>query len=396
MKLCGAIQIGIFTTLMAAALVFEPGAGSLAQTRPSDSSINAGGVSIRKESAPIKQGGTSENRYTTGLVAAAPQSTEFAIAQDIATVLATGQETGPHGEVALRVMPMVGNGGTRNITDILSLPGADMAIAPVVLVDRLRDARTLGDIRNKLVYIAPLVAEEFHLLARPEITRVGDLAGKKVSLGETGSPAAVLGREILNVLGAKIDEVNVRLDAALDGIRKGEISAVLVVSGKPVNLLSRYAPADGLHFLPIPISPALQHDYLRSTLGHEDYPNLIPSGESVETIAIKSALFAYKWPPGSQRFRLLELFVQTLFSHFPEFLSDGHHPKWREVNLSAALPGWQRFRPAERWLQEQVMGETALRNAFNRFVEQNSAGNPVDREKLFREFLRWRERNQGK
>jgi hypothetical protein len=31
--------------------------------------------------------------------------------------------------------------------------------------DRLREARTFGDVRDKLVYIAPLYTEEFHLLA---------------------------------------------------------------------------------------------------------------------------------------------------------------------------------------------------------------------------------------
>jgi hypothetical protein len=60
--------------------------------------------------------------------------------------------------------------------------------------------------------------------------------------------------------------------------------------------------------------------------------------------------------------------------------------------LAAQLPGWQRFRPAERWLQR----EDTLRNAFGRFLEQKSINNPPDREELFREFLRWRERGQGR
>jgi len=101
---------------------------------------------------------------------------------------------GPHGEVALRVVPIVGNGGTRNVLDVLTLAGADVAIAPVVLVNRLREAKTFGDISDKLAYIAPLYIEEFHLLARPEIANLTDLAGKRVNLGEDGSAGAVLGR----------------------------------------------------------------------------------------------------------------------------------------------------------------------------------------------------------
>jgi hypothetical protein len=291
---------------------------------------------------------------------------------------------------------MVGNGGVRNIRDVLTLAGADMAIAPVVLLDRLREAKTFGDIRDKLVYIAPLYIEEFHLLARPDITALADLAGKNVNLGEEGSASAVLGREVLNSFGVKVNEVNLGLDAALEGMRKGQISATLVVSGKPVNFLAANLRADGVHFLPIPYSPALQHDYLPSTLRHEDYPNAIADGESIDTIAIKSALFAYNWPARSERVHLMDFFVQTLFSRFAEFRGDTHHPKWREVNLAEQLPGWQRFRPAERYLRQHPSDDAALREAFDRFLESHPLGNPADREKLFQQFLRWRERQQDK
>ena len=79
--------------------------------------------------------------------------------------------------------------------------------------------------------------------------------------------------------------MNLGLDAALDGMKKGEIFASLLVSGKPVDALARYAQADGIHLLPIPYSKALQQDYLPSTFRREDYPNIIGTGKSVDTIA---------------------------------------------------------------------------------------------------------------
>jgi TRAP-type uncharacterized transport system substrate-binding protein len=370
--------------------------GAVAQTKPSASSSAAANVPLHKQTTRGKNPGLSESAYTVGLVTGAPHSTEFAIAQDIAMTLAAGQETGPHGEVALRVMPMVGNGGTRNIMDVLTLAGADMAIAPVILVDRLRDTQVLGDIRNKLVYIAPLYVQEFHLLARDEIKSLADLAGKTVNLGEEGSAGATLGREVLNRLGVKISEANLGLDAALEGMQKGQVAATLLVSGKPIEYLARSTQTEGLHFLPIPYTAELQHDFLPSTLHHDDYPDLIGAAERIDTIAIKSALFAYNWPSRNDRYRLLELFVQTLFSRLPEFLHDPHHPKWREVSLDTQLPGWQRFRPAERWLQQQPGGEAALRNAFGRFLQEKSISSPPEREQLFQEFMRWRERNRDR
>ena len=161
MRASGALVIGLSTALVTAAWLAEQVKVSFAQTRLSASSSESVAESPRKGSAPRKQTGISENRYTVGLVTGALHTTEFDIAQEIANTLASGQETGPHGEVALRLMPMVGNGGARNILDILTLPDADMAITPVIVADRLREARTFGDVQDKLVYIAPLYTEEF-------------------------------------------------------------------------------------------------------------------------------------------------------------------------------------------------------------------------------------------
>jgi uncharacterized protein len=300
-----------------------------------------------KQPAPTKQSGQAEARYTTGLVIGNPQHTDFTVACEIASVLGIGQETGPHGEVALRVMPMVSTGGIQNIIDVLTLPGADMAIVPAVMLNRVMDTKELGDVKKKLVYIAPLFLEEFHVLALAGIRDLHELAGKTVNLGEQGSATEVLGREVLSRLGIKINEVNVDLNAAVNGMRKGQITATLVVSGKPVNSLAAFTRAEGFHLLAIPYLARLHRDYLPSTLIHEDYPNLIAAGDSIDTISVSSILVAYNWPRGSERFRLLEYFVHTLFSRLPEFQTGAHHPKWQEVNLAATMPGWRRFGPAE-------------------------------------------------
>lgn len=225
---------------------------------------------------------------------------------------------------------------------------------------------------------------------------MADLAGKTVSLGEEGSAEDVLGREVLDAQGVKVNAVNLGLDAALDSMRHGRISAALLLSGKPVKpLLDLNARLEGIRLLPIPYSQALQRDFLPSTLRHADYPNIIADGESVDTVAIQSALFAYNWPARSRRFELLETFTQSFFSRFSEFLGDAHHPKWREVNLAAQLPGWERFPPAQRWLDRNPTGEAAVRNGAGN-ERAPTSGSSDREEKLFKEFLRWRELQQGK
>jgi TRAP-type uncharacterized transport system substrate-binding protein len=289
-------------------------------------------------------------RFTAGLVTGTPQSTEFAIAQDIATTLAAKQETGPHGEVALRVLPMIGNGGSRNLLDILTLPGADMAIVPVILASRLRTAMTLSS-RNSPVYIASLFPLQFHLLARADIKSLADLAGKKISLGEEGSASAVLGLEVLNALDVKADTGNLDLRTALESMRNGDIAAALLVSAKPIEALAPLAEFSAVHLISLPVSESLGHDYLPATITHGDYPTILGVDETVSTIAVRSALFVYPWSKGSGRYALMDNFVETFFSRFPEFLTGSHHPAWRQVDLADTLPGWQRFQPAARWFK---------------------------------------------
>ena len=395
-----AAQIAIIASCLALSLTAQL-SGAFAQTNPPagpSSQLEQITVTpdLRKQTAPAKPANTPESRFTTGLVTGSPQSTDLAITYQIATALAVGQETGPNGEMALRVLPMIGNSGIRNIVDVLALPGADMAIAPVILVNRARDTKELGDLRNKLVYIMPLFPEEFHLIARADINTIRDLAGKSVNLGVEGSAAAVLGREVFTRLGLKINEVNVDFDSALDDLRSGEISAFLIVSGKPVKSLPSSMQADGFHFIAIPYSPAdMQLNYLPSNLQHEDYPDLIKPGETIETISTSSALWAYNWPERSDRYRLLDSFVRTLFDRFQEFQIRPHHPKWREVNLAAVLSGWKRFRPAEIWLEQHAPATSELWDEFERFLSAHGNTVAADHKRVFEEFLNWRKQNSG-
>ena len=83
---------------------------------------------LGKEPAPIKQAALPQHRYTAGIVTGGPQSTDFAIAYEIAKALDTGP--GPHNEKALRVTPIVGSGGIQNIVDLLTLPAPTWQLRP--------------------------------------------------------------------------------------------------------------------------------------------------------------------------------------------------------------------------------------------------------------------------
>ena len=139
-------------------------------------------------------------------------------------------------------------------------------------------------------------------------------------------------------------------------------------------------------------STPLQGDYLPATLTSKDYPNLIPEGETVETIAVPAVLAAYNWPPNTERYRKLALFVDAFFTKFPAFQNPPFHPKWKEVSLSAPLVGWNRLPLAQQWLDKHG-DELVMRERFEAFLRENPAvanvKSEADKETLFRQFRAW-------
>jgi hypothetical protein len=142
----------------------------------------------------------------------------------------------------------------------------------------------------------------------------------------------------------------------------------------------------------------LQADYLPATLTHEDYPGLIAPGEKVETIAVSAVLIAFNWPKGSDRYRRIQKFVENFFPRLGEFQKPPRHPKWKEANLAAVLPGWKRFAGAEEWLREHDTVAAGERGQFDQFLaarREKAASLPShERDRLFQEFLAWKARER--
>jgi uncharacterized protein len=318
---------------------------------------------------------------TLGIVADFSNDTEMAAANEVAALITAGQETGPHGEEVLRVTPMAGRGGFQNIRDVLTLPDADMAIVPVPLLDRAVAALGLDHLRERIVYIAPLFEEEFHLIANSRIQNIKQLAGKIVNFGVTDSAEDVLGREIFDSLGLDIKVINLDHKTALAALRKGEVEADLLFADKQLNLLAAFNGEAGLRLIEIPHLYTFDKDLLPATLTHDDYPNLIASGTSVTTIGARSVLIAYKWPSGSSRYQLMDFFVRTLFSRFSELPSGPNHPKWGDVHLAASLHGWAQFPPAQHWLDQ---------HGLESFLSERGIDASADQSRRLQDLLRSR------
>jgi hypothetical protein len=147
----------------------------------------------------------------------------------------------------------------------------------------------------------------------------------------------------------------------------------------------------GFRLLHIPYEGHFQADYLPAEFTHADYPNLVPEGERIETVAVPTMLMAFNWPGDHARHQRLARFVDAFFTRFPEIQKPPRHPRWKNVNLAATMDGWPRFAPAQEWLDRVAAGRgpTATAGSGSPAVGPNSA---AMNEALFKEFLEWRRR----
>jgi len=330
--------------------------------------------------------------------------------EDIRNVV---NDLGPEG---IRVLPVLGVGGLQNVNDVLFLKNIDMG---VVDEDNLRllkkkDPALYANIEQRVQYITKLYNSEFQVLARNDIKSYDDLRGKKVNFNLKDSQTEVTADTVFNALNIQTQRSYYDNDEAMKRLISGELSAMIILTGAPQVTMSKIKKEDGVHFLPLDQESLPNHDlkglfanYLPADLTHDLYPNLIPEGTTVPTIANRALLVAYTWPENSPRYKRIAKFVEAFFSKIDQFNNSSRHPKWREVNLSAEMPGWVRYKPAADWLathRNQAVssvnsGSTLdqsspeLRLAFEKFMQKyaSSSGQKTlttaEREALFAKFM---------
>src|SRR6201999_1407227 len=94
-------------------------------------------------------------------------------------------------------------------------------------------------------------------------------------------------------------EVNMGQGDALEKLKSGGLAATILIAGKPTGAMGKLHAGDGFRFLPVAFAKPLQADYLPAVLDHGDYPGMVESGHSVDTIAVSAVLIAYNWPRDS-------------------------------------------------------------------------------------------------
>jgi hypothetical protein len=109
---------------------------------------------------------------------------------------------------------------------------------------------------------------------------------------------------------------------------------------------------------------------------------------------MSAVLAVYNFPKGTDRARRLERFIEYYFGRFDRLLQPSFHPKWRDINLTAKVPGWNRYWLATEKLAAMQKGEIAPTAAAPSAVTANRDSS--DQQELFREFLTWRRQREKK
>jgi hypothetical protein len=188
---------------------------------------------------------------------------------------------------------------------------------------------------------------------------------------------------------------------AIEKVRAGSLAAAVLVGGKPMPQLLRLARDGSVRLLDLSFARGLDEAYSPAVFVADDYPALVPPGQMVETLAVSPVLLTNSGKGSEEAARRVARVIPGLFGGLSGLALADRHPKWRDVNLAATLPGWSRFAAAEQWLakaREQQAG--SLQKRFEDFLRATrQPGAPdlpaAERKKLFDEFVGWTRKSLG-
>jgi len=359
------------------------------------SAIGLFSVNLAAQVVPksIQEGGTDaalrerKNAWTVGIVGGLISGTYMRFADEMASALDDGDN--------LRILPIVSYGAASNLDDLLYLQGVDAAVTQSDVFEYYRTQRKTPNLERRVQYVMRLPISELHILARDDVKSLEDLRGKKVNFGPAGTGASLTGTIVFQRLGINVEQVLIDQPTALQKLRAGEVDAIARVVLKPIDFFSKIPPNSGLHLVNIPYTKAFEDFYTLGEFTKDDYPNLLQGKDRIDTIAVPAVLAVFNWPKKSERYRKVERFVQYLFNRWDKFQHPPYHPKWRDINLAATVPGWTRFSVADDMLQHITAAQQQQQQAsFQAFLgtQEHIPGSAAEREALFRDFLQWQQK----
>lgn len=275
--------------------------------------------------------------------------------------LITGGEKGTYYQFGLNLQALArpsginlsvypSKGSIENIYAVYQRPGTQMGIVQsdvLAFVARVQSDPVLRRIAKKTRLVFPLYNEEVHLLGRRGIADFDDLADRRVAIGREKSGTYLTARLLFNVSEVVPREmVAIDTEEALAELKAGRIDAMFYVAGYPVRLFTEgVTEADGLALVPI-TNKSITEFYPAGEIPANTYrwqPTAVP------TVAVKAALVSFDFRRRDCDY--IGKFAKIVSDNRDWLVKNGH-PKWRSVELSAPLKGWEQYDCVRKYLRK--------------------------------------------
>ena len=224
----------------------------------------------------------------------------FPMGRDVRRLLAA---KGSDLNIDLAVVPS--QGALQNVVDVFRHPSIQLGMTQSDILSYLEiyahndpEARR---ILGGLQIVGHLYDEDVYLFARPGIDGIGDLTGKRISIGPPGSGTSVTALVLMDLAGVEPRElVSLDFGEAVTAYRQGQLDAAFYVSGTPSKLLAEGLPLHArlipIHLSPSPEKAPLARQYFPATIPAKAYPWL---DHAVETVAVRTVVITAGVAPGS-------------------------------------------------------------------------------------------------
>ncbi|MDR3171502.1 MAG: TAXI family TRAP transporter solute-binding subunit [Treponema sp.] len=186
--------------------------------------------------------------------------------------------------------------------------------------------------------VAALYPEACQVVATPDLGDIGDLRGKRVSLGDQGSGTEFNAQQILESFGLSIADIKPQylgFSASVDALKAGQIDAFFCTAGAPTPAILDLASSTQVKLLPVGDAHArllisAYPFYTQYTIPAGTYPGI---NEDVPMVAVVATLIVGNKVGESAVYQL----IKTLFENQPELARA--HGKGRDLTLKNAVEG---------------------------------------------------------
>lgn len=221
----------------------------------------------------------------------------------------------------------------------LSDNGADMAFVQTDIAAYAAEGKLMfkDNKIDNVQAIGTLYPETIHIVALADsgIETMEDLKGKTVSIGAPGSGTAENAKQILEIHGLSLEDIevqNLSFDESTTGIQDGNIDAAFITSGYPTGAVDSLAALKDINIIPI------TEEKVKELAAKYPYyaTDVIPAGtygleEDVPTAAVKALLVV--------REGLSESLVYDLTKSLFDNVDSITHSKGELISADKALDG---------------------------------------------------------